>query len=380
MLERILLVDDEAPLLEGLKRTLRGKFEVITAQGPVQGLGQLERGGPFSVVVADMRMPGMMGTELLKKASELDPLAVRIMLTGLSDQTTAVEAINKGHIFRFLSKPCPPEDFIRALEDACSQHRLMTAEKELTEMTLRGSLKVLSELISLLRPAAFGRADRVRQLSLRLVEGLSLAQPWRLEVAAALCQLGTLTLPADLLEKAYRGLKLDEAEQDAWAKHPKAAHDLLVNIPRMSEVARIIFLQGKGYDGSGYPESQGEKGEALPLEARILRLALDLEAQMVTGADISSAIANLERRKEKYDPKLLVRVAEALRGAGKTVIKTILVNELIEGMLMEKELRTVNGLLLVAAGQEVTESLIEALQNYQKTGRIEDKLTVRAVV
>src|ERR1700682_6028519 len=106
---KILFVDDEPELLTSFKRTLRDSYDVETANSGIEGLKALAERGPYAVIVADMRMPGMNGIEFLVRASEEAPDSVRLMLTGDADQQTSVEAINKGQIFRFLTKPCTRE-------------------------------------------------------------------------------------------------------------------------------------------------------------------------------------------------------------------------------------------------------------------------------
>ncbi|MGC4086448.1 MAG: response regulator [Polyangiaceae bacterium] len=107
---RILCVDDEPRVLEGLERTLFDHFEVMTLSKPEQALELLERGDEsFAVVVSDMRMPGIDGATLLAHARRLAPDTTRVLLTGHADMEAAVAAINQGHIYRFLCKPCPPE-------------------------------------------------------------------------------------------------------------------------------------------------------------------------------------------------------------------------------------------------------------------------------
>ena len=92
--EKILLVDDEQNILTGLKRQLRGTFNILTAEGGHKGLEALEEQGPFAVIVSDMRMPEMNGIQFLVKASEVCPDAVRMMLTGNADLETAMHAVN----------------------------------------------------------------------------------------------------------------------------------------------------------------------------------------------------------------------------------------------------------------------------------------------
>ena len=103
---RILVVDDEVSVREGLGRSLHGTgYEVIFADGPESALTIL-RDEPVDVVVSDHLMPGMTGLEFLKVVRDRHPDTVRIMLTGHADLETVVEAINQGEIYRFLHKPC----------------------------------------------------------------------------------------------------------------------------------------------------------------------------------------------------------------------------------------------------------------------------------
>ena len=158
-MKKILFVDDEPNVLSAIQRQLHQQFEVETALGPVAGLTALVNWKDYSVVVADMGMPQMSGVEFLAEACQMAPDVVRVMLTGYVNQATAVDAINEGSIFRFLSKPCPTDKLVQTLKAAVAQHNLIVAERELLENTLGGSLKVLSEILALAEPKASGRRN-----------------------------------------------------------------------------------------------------------------------------------------------------------------------------------------------------------------------------
>ena len=130
--------------------------------GPREGLKILSRKGPFAVILSDLRMPVMDGIQFLSETKTITPDSVRIILTGNADLQNAIEAVNKGNIYRFLTKPCPGHLLRAVLEQAVEQYRLVTAEKELLEKTLKGSVKVLSELLSLVNPEAFGKSSRIK--------------------------------------------------------------------------------------------------------------------------------------------------------------------------------------------------------------------------
>ncbi|MBL0713597.1 MAG: SpoIIE family protein phosphatase [Desulfosarcina sp.] len=122
MKARILLVDDDPMLLAGLKRQLRREFQVVTASGGPEALALVNANGPFSVVVSDFRMPGMNGIELLSRVKDLNPDTVRMMLTGSTDLSTAVQAVNEGNIFQFHLKPCPSLTLARAIHEGIEKY------------------------------------------------------------------------------------------------------------------------------------------------------------------------------------------------------------------------------------------------------------------
>src|SRR3981081_2833311 len=106
---RILCVDDEARVVEGLVLHLRKDYEVHTALSGDEGLRALKKSGGAAVVISDMRMPGMDGVLLLHHVLTFYPDATRILLTGEPGRDAAISAVNNARIFRFLTKPCPPD-------------------------------------------------------------------------------------------------------------------------------------------------------------------------------------------------------------------------------------------------------------------------------
>ncbi len=205
MAEKILLVDDDPNILDGYRRGLSREFQMETALGGERALALATENGPYAVVISDMRMPGMDGIQLLSKIKALSPDTIRVMLTGNAEIDMAINAINEGSIFRFLSKPCSKEVMAKTLTAALLQYRLVTAEKQLLEQTLRGSIQVLTEVLSLVNPAAFSRAERARRYVHHVVTAMKLGNPWQYEVAAMMSQLGCVTLPPETIDAVYRG-------------------------------------------------------------------------------------------------------------------------------------------------------------------------------
>jgi response regulator RpfG family c-di-GMP phosphodiesterase len=327
-----------------------------------QGLETIGHGGPYAVVVSDYRMPGMDGVQFLTRVRETSPDSVRILLTGYADLETAIGAVNEGNIFRLLTKPCAPDLLVNALEAGIEQYRLILAERELLEKTLRGSLKVLSEVLSLLNPEAFGRASRITRYTCQMASEMKVPEMWQFETAAMLSQIGCIILPEDILVKICKGTRLTPEETQIFDMHPSIAYDLIVKIPRMEKIAEIIQYQEKHFDGSGNPQDS-RSGAEVPLAARILKVSLDFDALLGAGLSKARAFEQLHQRSGWYDPKVLGALETIIGEEAKYEIRSISVRELKENMILAEGIRNTRGLLLVGKDQEITRPLLTHLKN-----------------
>ena len=303
MSEKILFVDDEPQVLDGYRRQLGRKYKAEGALGGEEALERIAADGPFAVVVSDMNMPGMNGVQLLAKVREVAPDTVRIMFTG-SDQSVAAEAVNQSSIFRFLMKPCPTDVLDAALEAGLSEYRQRIAEKNLLSSTLTGAIKVLTDVLATARPVAFGRSERVRLIVRQLAKEVSPRLLWRAELAALLSQVGCAGIPEDVLTKIYSGKQVPPKESAQYREHPKVGSDLLKHVPRLEAIAEILLRQEKHFDGSGFPEDE-MSGETIPVEARILKVALDLDSLILAGSKFSEALVEMQSRAGTYDTAIL---------------------------------------------------------------------------
>lgn len=377
MLETILIVDDESSVLEGYQRIFRNEFQLDTAAGGAAALSALEATGPYAVVVSDMQMPEMDGAQLLATIKLLVPDTVRIMLTGNADIQSAVSAVNEGSIFRLLTKPCSKETLGRALTAGLLQHRLVTAEKELLENTLQGTIQVLTEIISLVNPPAFGRALRVRRYMHHVATRMALPSPWRFEVAAMMSQLGCVTLHPETIEAVCAGRPLSPGEQTRFDAHPGVARDLLSKIPRLEPVAWMIAHQNDPAPVVG--DLENLQTADIRLGANLLRATLAFDDLMGKGLSKKEAADRLSQEHKDFDPRIFraLRELELDPEEIQTVVHICTVDELVPvGMVVEQEVRTKAGLLLVAKGQEVTEALILRLKSFQEDGAIGGTATV----
>jgi predicted signal transduction protein with EAL and GGDEF domain len=123
-------------MLEGLRRTLRADFEVETALGAAAGIRAVESGEPFNVVVSDQHMPDMDGLTFLRWVAAHSPDTAAILLTGNANLVTAIAAVNSGHIFRFLTKPCAKPELVQAIQDGDEQYAARRAQRLLVSQSV----------------------------------------------------------------------------------------------------------------------------------------------------------------------------------------------------------------------------------------------------
>ncbi|MEX2186413.1 MAG: HD domain-containing phosphohydrolase [Pirellulales bacterium] len=372
---RVLLVDDERLLVEAVQRHIRRRFDVHIATRASEAFDILAQQGPFAVVVSDMKMPGMDGIQFLAGVKESWPDATRIMLTGLTDVQTAINAVNDGHVFRFLTKPCPADILTAAIEAGAKQYELITSERELLSKTLGGAVSLLTQVLSLVNPEAFGRAARARETVRQICTIMAVGQSWEIEMAAMLSQVGCVAAAEEPVRKAMKGEILTPEEQDAYAAHIKIGHDLVDKIPRLGNVAKCILYQDKRFDGSGYP-ADDRVGPMIPLGGRMLKAAIDLDALVSGGTDNETALATMERRRGWYDPTVFAAL-EAVANP-RYEIRNVRVLELDESMTFDEHVVAVSGDVLVAGGQRATAIIRERLCEYAKTCRsIREPIRVR---
>jgi len=313
----ILLVDDEQSITRSLQRLFRKeKYQVLTASNGQEGLNILSGfDKPVSLIISDQRMPGMTGAQFLEKARILEPDAIRFLLTGYSDVKDILDAVNKGEIHRYLTKPWNDDDLLLQVRSALEAYELkaenrrlnaLTAyqnealtelnqdlERKIRERTLeiltksqaleeanasleRGfvdTIRLLSSLVETLNPRLGSYLNFVAQLAKRMGQGFGMdkQEQDQIEIAGLLHDIGLMGLPQTLLEKDKEDMA--EAELKLFKQHPIIGQICLQPVERMDPVGAIVFSHHENFDGSGFPD--GLKGEQIPLGARIIHVAAD---------------------------------------------------------------------------------------------------------
>jgi len=363
-------------VLEGLSLLLRRGYEVHTATTGEQGLATIAESGPFAVVLSDMRMPKMDGAAFLSRVRQLAPDTVRMLLTGQTDMKAAIAAVNEGQIFRFLTKPCPSEQIHLSFEAATKQYRLVTAERVLLEQTLHGSIKTLTEVLSMTNPLAFGRASRIRQLVHELAVGLGLTNRWQVEVAAMLSQLGSITVPETVIKKHFYGSVLNENEKAMIARMPAVTEALLANIPRLETVREILACYAKPVRRSSEGSTSAKGDDNVAVFASLLKIAVDYDELESRGMQTQTVLDTMHGRERMYDPASL-QVFIGLKGsaAASQEVQEIPFRALRIGMILAEDMYTKTGILYVTRGFEITKSFLEKARNFTD-GSIREPLRV----
>ena len=322
-------------LLGAVRRTLRGKAQVRIAEGAQEALTVLDEDPGISIVVTDQNMPGMKGIEFLAVVAERWPLVTRVMQTGNNDQDTAISAIRQGRVFRFLRKPYSPDDLLQVIADAQAEHNIRKAEHVLLENTLAASVKLMTEMLSLMRPDLYAQSTRVHELTKIISTRLHMSQPWELALAALLYPLGLATVPKDILDKRKSGLRLSEPESFAVAQSGVAAGQLVDKIPKLERVATYLRYSRKGHDGSGLPPLEDDFDT--PKNAiYLLPLLIDI-VELSDIRDISLRDAAMALRDDpKYHAHMLSVTIDELMKRAKTqaqerVVKDVSIAEIRVG-------------------------------------------------
>lgn len=359
---RVLCVDDEAMVLEALKVSLRLHCTLTVSTDPLEAL-KLVEAGEFLVVVSDMRMPRMSGAEFLTRVRETSPESQRILLTGYADLESCIQVVNQGQIFRFLTKPCPAAELVAAIRAAAEQHRLLRAEKELLDKTLKGSVSALTEALALARPDVYGRSARVRQVAVDVAEAIGLQDTWQLEVAAMLSSLGFMSLPDETSRKVFSGAPLTDDEAAMVGRAHDLTTRLLERIPRLEPVQLLL------------KDARSTTGQASSPAGEVLRAVMELHRLDDMGTSPEQIMIKLA----VHTPGPVLVSLEALALRSRLGVRTVAasISELRAGMTLIDDVIGKAGALLVTRGQRLTETLLERIRNVHTVQGVREPIAVR---
>lgn len=306
--EKVLIVDDEMNILEGFRRQFGRTFQVLTSNSGREGLDILKQNERVAVAIVDFRMPVMNGLEFIEKAKKDAPTTIWIMLSGYADMELTIEAINKGHIFRFLTKPSPYYDMMQVIEEAIEQHYffLLTRENKsiTTEQTVRLLLAALKEKDDITEEHVQRLAELSRKVGEKL--NLSLEKLNRLSQLSFMHDLGKIGVPDRVL---FKPGKLNAEELVMMRQHPEKGYRIARESPELAGIADLILKHHEHWDGKGYP--LGIKGKDIPIEVRILAV-VDAYDAMTSKRPYQEAMSKEEAKAEiercsgsQFDPEVV---------------------------------------------------------------------------
>lgn len=409
----LLLVDDEPNILSALQRLFRPLgYRILTAPGGAEGLALLER-EQIDLIISDMRMPHMDGAEFLEQAAQRWPQVVRILLTGYADLGSAVAAVNKGNIYRYLSKPWEDNDIKITVQQALEKKflearvaeqnaqlkdlnanlerrvasqtaeiRQVLGQLEITYDELKKSfltsMRVFANLIELREGSLSGHArkvaDNARALAQRL--GMNDAEVQQVLYAGLLHDIGKIGLPDAILAKPHTALT--KGECDLVDRHPVTGQAALLAVEPLQDAAVLIRHHHERFDGQGFPD--GLSGEAIPLGARILTVANEYDA-LQRGTLVSEKLSPAEARSFlmqnrglRYDPHVVGAFMAMLDEAASVRLPdareiTLSTDALKPGMVLARDLLSGQGMLLLPKGRELNALTIGKIRLYERGDR-----------
>jgi response regulator RpfG family c-di-GMP phosphodiesterase len=418
----VLCVDDEPNILSALKRALRGsRYRVLTAPGGAQALEMMES-EPADLVISDMRMPGMDGAQLLERMRERWPGSVRILLTGYSDVSATIAAINRGQIYRYINKPWDDAELqvtvSQALErlalerekvrlEALTQvqneelrslnaHLEQRVEERTAEVTkaheklkknYMTSIKVFVNLIELRGGQLVGHGRRVADLTRKLAVAMGCTgdDVQEVFVAALLHDIGLIGLPDEALSKPVP--KLLPEELALYRKHTVVGEQALMGLDDLQPMATLIRAHHERFDGQGFPD--GKAGQDIPLGARMLAVA-DIYDDLLSGhlgapglspSDVRTLM--MRGRGAQFDPEVLdvflhMMQSTSSPGSGKPLPPLIVrTDQLMPGMVLAADLISRDKVLLLSTDHVLTDDIIRRIRVHEQREGAPIELRIR---
>ena len=371
----LLLVDDEVNILSSLKRLLRPLgYRIFTAEGGAQGLEILAQ-ETIDLVVSDMRMPEMNGAQFLEQVQKKWPNTVRILLTGYADIGATIAAINKGQVYRYISKPWEDYDITLTIKLAL-EHKILERERLRLEVLRKNfvtSVQIFSSLIEMRDASMVGHLRRVADLSKTIAQRMGMSNGAVQDVffAALLLDIGKISLSNSLLNKTFSSLNAQQ--RDEVIKYPIRGQVALMALDELQGAAQLIRHHRERFDGMGFPEQL--LGLNIPLGARILALAKDYDAcqiETLTNKGLQQADAVLyiqEGSGSRYDPTVVDAFLNQIVASAQTKPELDLhLEQLKPGMVLSRDLVSKKVVLLLTKDCVLDERLIGQLKNFDILG------------
>ena len=412
----VLFVDDEASILSSLRRLFRPfGYRILTAESGAAGL-EIMAQQQVDLVVSDMRMPEMNGAQFLEKVREKWPDTVRILLTGYAEIGATIDAINKGQIYRYVSKPWEDNDITLTVRHALQQKMLEREKLRLEALTIRQneelkdlnahleekvlartnelnksmqsldaaheklkksfimSVRVFSNLIEIRNPNKSGHSRRVAELARSMAQsmGMAAADVQDVFIAGLLLDVGKIGLPDRLQDKPFSNLTFEERAE--VVKYPVKGEMALMALEQLKGAARLIRSHRERFDGTGYPDHLS--GLSIPLGARILAVAEDYDTAVMGTSFVramkpAQALLTIQDgRAMRYDPAVLDALQDVLSRANAAAENNsesmLRSGQVVPGMVLTRDLMTAAGEMLLSKGNVLDQAIIDQIRGFER--------------
>lgn len=314
---KILVVDDETANLRLLERLFRASYEVVSAESGQDALEQITR-HDIALIISDQRMPGMTGIEFLKKAAEIRPQTVRIMLTGYTDAEALVDAINSGVVYKYITKPWINDDLQYTAKRALQHYETLKAQRQLQSQNERlqsrlaqmrdSFVRIIAEMLDLKDPQARRHAERTKDIAIDIGKKMNMdfGELERLALSAFLHEAVDFRIPNHIL---FKDALPTPVEQQIIEQSFELGLQLLEGVTELEDVVSILRFNHERYDGTGFP--MGFAYDQIPLHARIIAVANAYDS-MIAPRPPNQAISHedaIKRLEElagtKFDPEVV---------------------------------------------------------------------------
>jgi CheY-like chemotaxis protein len=376
---RVLVVDDEESIAKIVSKSLRKKYIASAASSGEEALSILDSGVEFSVILSDHDMPGMTGVELLEKVHSDYPSMVRIMLTGMSQIQIAIDAINTGEVFRFLTKPASLENITRAVDEAVKQYNLQRIEKDLIENTLQESIEVIVDILKLVDQKLFNRSTNIYSHVRLFCSNLHLDNAWKYRIAALLSQIGCIGSNDNSTKRTIKIFSdVTEGDHNVWNKQAIFGGELIARIKRLELVGRIIQHQYDDEIPTSFKVNSDE--ESVRVGSHMLKTATYYERMMESGNNNKKTIEEMRKQSSVFSQVLIDILEQSGKEEKEEKGFVIDIAELEIDMILAKDIHTDRGLLVAKRGTALTQNMIGRMHAFRRMHGISKPIIIRSVL
>ena len=374
--QKVLIVDDVPENIQVLMETLKEDYSIIAATSGQKAIALASTDPAPDIILLDIMMPEMDGYEVCArlKAQKKTAKIPIIFVTAMDDVEDEAKGFDIGAV-DYITKPVSPPIVSARVKTHLGLKNAQQKLQDLLNQTLSGSVRVMIDILSLARPAAFSRSSRIKHLVKEMAVIIGLKDIWKFELSALLSQIGCVTVPGEILNKVYSGSELTREEQDIYAGYAARSAELIAHIPNLESVAGII--SGFQDVSGGHDELDPADRDVILIGGQLLKTAIDYIQLIGPGTAPETAVHKMTARKDVYDPVLVETLVEVLGiDAPEPAEETLDVAQIQPGMILNQDVYTKDGMLLAVKDTELSPATVKILQQYDEMDALSGPFSV----